>query len=68
MPVRKMTDEEVEKFFGGGLVFFGQKKPPPSRRGTPVPESTPALNVDVTLPAPDADDQLVQQSKVHDRR
>ena len=62
MPVRKMTDEEVEKFFGGGLVFFGQKKPPPSRRGAPVPESTPALNVDVTLPAVDAEDQSAQHT------
>lgn len=68
MPVRKMTDEEVEKFFGGGLVIFGQKKPLPSSRGSPAPESPRALNVDVTLSAADADDQLVQQSKVHDRR
>lgn len=37
MPVRKMTDEEVEKFFGGGLVFFGQKKPLPSKQKAKTP-------------------------------
>ncbi len=30
MPVRKMTKQEVEEFYGNGVVIFGGKRPVPS--------------------------------------
>jgi len=31
MPVRMMTDEEKEKFFGSGFIVIGQQRPVPRK-------------------------------------
>lgn len=46
MPVRPMTDEEAERYFGGGLVIFGQKRPRPSSESSETPASSSANEPD----------------------
>ena len=54
MPVRPMTDEEAEKFFGNGLVIFGQKRPLPLSKSSETVESSSASEPDTMKPAQDA--------------
>jgi len=44
MPVRPMTDEEAELYFGNGLVIFGQKRPQPSSKNSEPKESSSATD------------------------
>lgn len=75
MPVRKMTDEEVEKIFGGGLVIFGQPQPKASTQPDGNPPAEGSSHVDEADGDDDCDDESEdsgQQRNLdqeeHDRR
>jgi hypothetical protein len=62
MPVREMTDEEAERYFGSGLVILGQK-PPQSSSGKSRPqESGQAIGLQ-NLPTDPANVLMGEQEK-----
>lgn len=54
MPVRPMTDEEAERYFGSGLVIFGQKRPQPLSESSETQGSSSASEPDPMQPAVNA--------------
>lgn len=59
MPVRPMTDEEAELYFGNGLVIFGQKRPQPSSKNSEPKESSSAT--DLMQPAQQALEEALKR-------